>query len=264
MNVLFRCFLLSAVLLCGFFSVAYTAEQTPTARLLPSFFKNGERLDFLISWGIITAGFASIETRPNPQVEKTEIFVLAHNNGAFKAVYPVADTIYSRIRNKTFLPEVFKKINHEGSFHSSSVIRFDRVGKKGWLSDTVFVDKERTKRKRSADTVVTLKGDEFGILSAFFFVRQMELKEGKTEKFSAVSGKKKYELKVKVYGKEIIRTKAGTFPCIKIEPVLDGDGIFKAAGRLFLWLSDDERRLPVRMESAIALGSIRAELVKFR
>ncbi len=224
--------------------------------------QNGERLDYEISWGIITAGYASMEVRPKG--DKTEFYVLAHNNGAFKRIYPVADTVYSRIRNKTFLPEVFTKINHEGSFHSASIIRFDRAGHKGWLSDTVFTNLQRTKVKRSADTVVTLEGNEFGILSAFYFVRQMELKEGKTETFSAVSGKKRYDLKVIVYGKETIKTDAGTFECIKVEPVLDGDGIFKAAGRIFVWFSNDNRRLPVLMKSEIKLGSIRAELVKYR
>ena len=221
-----------------------------------------ERLEFEISWGFIKAGNATMEIRPIKE-NKTEFYVLAHNNGAFKSVYPVADTIYSRIRNKTFLPEVFKKINHEGSFHSASVIRFDRKGQKAWLSDTVFTNRKRTKIKRSADTVVSITGNEFGILSAFYYVRQMELSQGKVEKFSAVSGKKKYDLKVIVYGKECIKTKAGKFKCIKIEPVLDGDGIFKAAGRLFIWLSDDEKRLPVRMESEIAIGSIRADLMDF-
>lgn len=246
------------------FALLLLLLSTATLADLPTYIKKGERLDFVISWGIITAGYASMEVRPLPKENKTEFYVLAHNNGAFKTIYPVADTIYSRIRNQTFRPEVFRKINHEGSFHSSSIIRFDRAGSKGWLSDTVFTDKERKKRKRSADTVVTISGDEFGILSAFYYVRQMDLRPGKTEKFSAVSGKKKYELKVDVLGKEQVKTKAGKFDCIKVEPILDGDGIFKASGRLFIWISDDERRLPVLMKSEIKLGSIRAELTGFK
>jgi hypothetical protein len=241
--------------------VAFAFAENSGIEKFP-FFK-GERLDYVISWGIITAGNASLEIK-SLENDKTEFYVLAHNNGAFKSIYPVADTIYSRIRNKNFLPEVFKKINHEGKYHASSVIRFDRVGEKAWLSDSVFTDFERKQKKRSADTVITISGKELDIISAFYFVRQQaELKQGKTESFSAVSGKKKYELKVVVYGKEQVKTKAGTFECIKIEPILDGDGIFKAAGRLFIWLTDDNRRLPVLMKSKIALGSIKAELVRF-
>lgn len=260
--------LIFALLLGNALAADSSAVQKPQVKMpvlneKKAVWLKGERLDFEISWGIITAGYASLEVRPRKD-DKTEFYVLAHNNGAFKRIYPVADTIYSRIRNKTFLPEVFTKINHEGSFHSSSIIRFDRAGQKGWLSDTVFTNLQRTKVKRSADTVVTLEGNEFGILSAFYFVRQMELKEGKTETFSAVSGKKRYDLKVIVYGKETIESDAGTFNCIKVEPVLDGDGIFKAAGRIFIWLSDDDRRLPVLMKSEIKLGSIKAKLVKFQ
>ena len=46
--------------------------------------------------------------------------------------------------------------------------------------------------------------------------------------------------------------------------VLGDDGAFKAAGRLFIWLTDDERRLPVLMTVKIPIGSIRGELVQFR
>lgn len=245
------------ILLCLF---AFASAENDAGGKTP--FMKGERLEFEISWGFITAGTAFMEVRPLPE-NKTEFYVLAKNNGAFKRIYPVADTIYSRVRNKTFLPEVFRKINHEGTYHAASVIRFDRAGGKAWLSDSVFNDFERKSRKRSADTAVSISGKELDIISAFYYVRGLPLEPGKMERFSAVSGKKKYELRVQVYGRETIETKAGTFDCIKIEPILAGDGIFKAAGRLFIWLSNDERRLPVLMKSKIALGSIRAEMVNF-
>lgn len=248
------------LLFCFAFSSA--ADAAEDSNEVSSWLKNGERLEFEISWGFITAGTASMEVKPLAE-NKTEFYVLAKNNGAFKRVYPVADTIYSRIRTATFYPEVFQKINHEGNYHAASKIRFDRVGQKAWLSDSVFNDFERKKRKRSADTAVSIAGNELDIISAFYFVRQMALEPGKIEKFSAVSGKKKYELKVIVHGREKVETKLGTFDCLKIEPVLAGDGIFKAAGKLFIWFTEDSRRLPVLMKSKIALGSIRAELTSF-
>jgi hypothetical protein len=47
-----------------------------------------------------------------------------------------------------------------------------------------------------------------------------------------------------------------------VEPVLDGDGIFVSKGRIFIWLTDDDRRIPVLMECEIALGSIKAKLLE--
>jgi hypothetical protein len=93
----------------------------------------------------------------------------------------------------------------------------------------------------------------------------MPLTVGDTSRFSAVSGKKRYELKVLVHGKEEIKTSAlGKVNTIKVEPVLDGDGIFNSKGRIFIWLTDDDRRIPVLMQCEIALGSIKAKLTKVK
>ena len=90
----------------------------------------------------------------------------------------------------------------------------------------------------------------------------MPLTVGDTSHFSAVSGKKRYELKVLVHGKEKVESVLGKVQCIKVEPVLDGDGIFVSKGRIFIWLTDDDRRIPVLMECEIALGSIKAKLLE--
>jgi len=84
---------------------------------------------------------------------------------------------------------------------------------------------------------------------------------GDTSRFAAVSGKKRYELKVLVHGKEELETAIGKVKTIKVEPVLDGDGIFNSKGRIFIWLTDDDKRIPVLMQCEIALGSIKAKLV---
>jgi hypothetical protein len=160
------------------------------------------------------------------------------------------------------MPEVFRKRLHEGSYHNTSVIRFDRKGEKAWLSDTVFTDMKTRKVKRSADTAVAIQGMEHSIMSAFYLVRTLPLAVGDTSRFSAVSGKKRYELKVVVHGKELLKTDIGMFNTIKVEPMLDGDGIFNSKGRIFIWLTDDERRIPVLMQCEIALGSIKAKLQK--
>lgn len=223
----------------------------------------GERLDFNLSWGFITAGTATLEVKPTKD-GKTEFYTLAHDKGAFQELYPVADTIYTRVRNKGLMTEVFTKSLHEGKFHNKSVIRFDRKGEKAWLSDTVFVHKKPGRVKRSADTVVAIQGMEHSIMSAFYYVRTMSLAVGDTTKFSAVSGKKRYEMKVVVHGREKLKTVLGEVNTVKVEPVLDGDGIFVSKGRIFIWLTDDERRIPVLMECEIALGSIKAKLISVK
>lgn len=251
-----RCFLLA---LC-FVMFCFAGEPKDLPEVKAPWMK-GERLTFSLGWGIVTAGKAVLEVKPTKD-GKTEFYTLAHDEGSLKKIYPVSDTIYTRVRNRGLMTEVFRKTLNEGSYHNKSVIRFDRQGEKAWLSDTVFTDDKVRKVKRSADTVVAIQGMEHSVMSAFYLVRTLPLAVGDTSRFSAVSGKKRYELKVLVHGRETLKTKIGTVNTIKVEPVLDGDGIFVSKGRIFIWLTDDDRRIPVLMECEIALGSIKAKLLK--
>ena len=243
------------------FLVSFCLAGEPNLPEVKAPWMKGEKLTFSLGWGPITAGEATLEVKALPE-GKTEFLSFAHGNNAVSRIYPVFDTVYTRVRNKGLMTEVFRKNLHEGKFHNTSIIRFDRKGEKAWLSDTVFTDMKTRKVKRSADTAVAIQGAEHSIMSAFYFVRTMPLTVGDTTRFSAVSGKKRYELKVLVHGREQLKTSIGTVNTVKVEPVLDGDGIFVSKGRIFIWLTDDDRRIPVLMECEIALGSIKAKLIK--
>ena len=251
-----------AALVAVFVAISFAGE--PNLPEVKAPWMKGEKLTFSLGWGFITAGTATLEVKPIAD-GKTEFLTHATGNKTINRIYPVNDTVYTRVRNKGLMTEVFRKRLHEGSFHNTSVIRFDRKGEKAWLSDTVFTDMKTRKTKRSADTAVAIQGMEHSIMSAFYYVRTMPLTVGDTSRFSAVSGKKRYELKVLVHGKEEIKTSAlGKVKTVKVEPVLDGDGIFNSKGRIFIWLTDDDRRIPVLMQCEIALGSIKAKLTKVK
>ena len=251
-----------AALVAVFVAISFAGEPNNLPEVNAPWMK-GEKLTFSLGWGFITAGSATLEVKPIAG-GKTEFLTHATGNKTINRIYPVNDTVYTRVRNKGLMTEVFRKRLHEGTFHNTSVIRFDRKGEKAWLSDTVFTDMKARKVKRSADTAVAIQGMEHSIMSAFYYVRTMPLTVGDTSRFSAVSGKKRYELKVLVHGKEKVESVLGKVQCIKVEPVLDGDGIFVSKGRIFIWLTDDDRRIPVLMECEIALGSIKAKLLEVK
>ena len=56
---------------------------------------------------------------------------------------------------------------------------------------------------------------------------------------------------------------AGTFKTIVVEPLVKEGGLFKSEGRIVIWLSDDERKLPVRVNTKVLIGSIDVELREY-
>src|SRR5204862_4854371 len=101
-------------------------------------------------------------------------------------------------------------------------------------------------------------------LSAFYYARTQSLPLGGSIVFDYHASRKSLPLEVRVLGREKVDTPAGTFSCVAIEPILKAGGIFKKKGRLVIWLTDDDRRMPVRMKSKVTVGSISVVLQERR
>jgi len=228
----------------------------------PSWYQ-GERLKFRIGWGFVTAGSAYMEVFPKGH--DLLFRSVAKNNGAFQSIYPVKDTIRTWVSKEGLIPSRFSKILNEGSWHSRTLIDFDHNAGTARLADSVLAEKDGNWYvKRSSDTTVTIEPETHCIISAFYKIRTLDLKPGEEYYFNAVSGKKKYRMKVICHKYETIEVDAGKFNTVVVEPVLADDGIFKAKGKLTIWISRDEKKLPVLMKSKIAVGSIFAELESYK
>ncbi|MEO6095426.1 MAG: DUF3108 domain-containing protein [Fibrobacteria bacterium] len=209
-----------------------------------------EKLLFNVIWGgwsfrWVTAGQATLELLATPKPNEWKIQSLAWCNGFFQTFYPVKDTVVSIIDSRGVYPLRFDKHLHEGSYHAHISARYDQS------AHTLFTQ----------DTTLAIEPFTHDVLSAFYFIRTQEIKVGDTLDLAAVSGKKKYNLKVLCHGRETVEVPAGKYNTLVVEPVLKGDGLFQAKGKLTIWVTDDESHTPVKMQSKIPVGSIKAELV---
>jgi hypothetical protein len=73
--------------------------------------------------------------------------------------------------------------------------------------------------------------------------------------------KKVWDIEVQVLRKERVQVPAGQFQTIVIKPLMKSDGIFYRKGDIFIWLTDDEKRIPVMLKTKVKVGSITARLV---
>jgi hypothetical protein len=68
-----------------------------------------------------------------------------------------------------------------------------------------------------------------------------------------------FNLYIKYLGKEVIKTRYGTFNAIKFKPLLVKGTLFEGGEKMTVWVSDDANHIPLRVESPIVIGSIKAE-----
>ena len=71
-------------------------------------------------------------------------------------------------------------------------------------------------------------------------------------------------VEVNVLAKEKVSLSDGReVDTVKIRPVLKSDGIFQKKGDILIWLTDDTKRTPVRVETEVPVGKVVAELRDF-
>ncbi len=114
------------------------------------------------------------------------------------------------------------------------------------------------------EKLFNIKDSTYDPLSGFFILRQMEIKKNSKIFLRIFDSKKLYDARIKIIGKERIKTSAGTFDTIVVEPELKSEGIFLRKGKVIIYLTDDERHIPVLLKSKVLIGSVVAELTEIK
>ncbi len=101
-------------------------------------------------------------------------------------------------------------------------------------------------------------------LSGFYAITKLPIQIGKTEYIKIFDSKKIFDAEINVLKKENIRVPAGKFDTIVVNPILKTEGLFLRKGKMHIWLTDDDRKVPIMFKSKVKIGSFVAKLVKER
>jgi len=213
----------------------------------------GETLEFDISYGIIHAGTAKLLIPEYKTESNRKCFYIraeAYSAAAFAWFFKVEDRYETYIDVEGIFPWRFEQHIREGKFKADNIAKFDHYKNLAITKDSSYKIPDYT----------------HDILSAFYYVRTQNLsnvKAGHILKLENFYKNKVYPLDVKFLGRQTIKVGAGTFNCVIVEPLVQEGGLFKHKGRLLVWLSDDERKIPIKMTSEVIIGSISVELQKY-
>ncbi len=99
------------------------------------------------------------------------------------------------------------------------------------------------------------------IISCFYYFRLLPFEEGKTYEIPTQSSGQNYHLYVKVLGREKVTVPAGTFDCFRVKPLVKKDTVFRTKEAIDIWVTADDRHMPVRVQTGLVIGSISADLL---
>ncbi len=215
----------------------------------------GETVNFDVSYGFITAGTATMAVDPTLQfIQGHKCYHIRFDVASLKSfdwLYHVHDHYDSYVDVDGIFPVRFEQHIREGGYSRDFSADFDQVAHKVQTSDN------------QSFTVPDFVHD---ILSAYYYVRTLDLKSMHKDDLVHLQNFYKdntYDLDVRVLGRQDIETDAGKFRCVVIEPLVKEGGLFKSEGRIIIWLSDDDRKLPIKVSTKVVIGSIDAVLTSY-
>jgi hypothetical protein len=101
------------------------------------------------------------------------------------------------------------------------------------------------------------------LTSAFMWLRLQPLQPGERHEVPVLTGSRLFTLTAEVAGPEKVETPAGAFDAVKVRARVELTGTFSTRRDVLLWFSDDPRHVLVRVQADFAVGSVRAELVRY-
>jgi len=224
-----------------------------TLRKIPNkAFAAGEYLRFNVIYGPVTAGEAVMKISDTVLAGRKcyKVEFLLNSKPFFDFFYKVSDRYQTIIDAEGIFPWEFEQHIRESSFKRDFTARFDQVQHVAKTTDREY----------------KIPPYVHDIMSAFYFARTVDYSgfvKGQKIHLQNFYKDSTYELDVKFRGRQTIEVEAGTFNCIVVEPLAREGGLFKSDGRVHVWLTDDDRKLPVKVSSRIAIGSVDSELLEY-
>jgi hypothetical protein len=225
-------------------------------------FPQKQTLTFTVDWRVFTAGMAvfHLEQEPaqpnNSQGPTLKINATADTIGAVTMLFPVVDRFQAGLDTRTGCSTGFSKQLQEGRRKVSSELSFNYAqGKQTQVERNLVKNTEKT-LTASIPACVT------DSLSAIFYAASQPMAVGQEVRFPLADSMRTVTVAMKVEGKEEIKTPAGTFQTLKVEPTAD-EGIVKNRGHIWVWYTDDARHMPVQIQARLFWGTITFHLQSY-
>jgi Protein of unknown function (DUF3108) len=182
---------------------------------------------------------------------------------SYEWFFQVNDSYESWIDKNTLLPNYSERSVNEGGYHIYERIQFDQPGKK------MTVWRAPQKGKPETKTEHSVKSKVFDVLSTMYYLRTIPFVErgtGSTENFSIFMDQAEYPLKMRYKGATPSKKVhgMGRYKTLRFQPDVIAGNVFTEDTKMSVWVSDDQNRIPVLIESPVSVGSVKVVLKSYK
>jgi len=225
----------------------------------------GEQLEYRVHFGVFTVGKATtvVDTKLNNYNSRTCYKVDAYGETSdwISWVAKVNDNWGAFIDTTTLLSHMSWRNLREGKYRREEQTFFDHVKRKAEVRvknrDTGAIE------SKTYDVPANTKD----LVAGFLHLRIIDFKKvaiGDTLTISGFLEDASYNLKIIYAGKEVVETKVGKIPCLRLRPLMPKNSLFDGENSVLCWVSDDLNHIPVKLQAKMFIGNTGLELVRFR
>lgn len=215
-------------------------------------FQVGEVLKYKLKYGFITAAEGTLKVQESDLKfdgkPTFKLMVDGQTSGTFDVFYKIRDHYDSFIDKSNLKPYFYQENIREGSYRRHDKARF-------------YQDNKKVVATRG--TFTTPSTQTFDLVSAYYFARSLDISKMKIGDFVKLKyflGDEISQLEIQFVGREVVKTKLGKIKCLKFSPSIKPGRIFRKDSRLYLWVTDDGNRVPVKAQVEIIVGSVIMEI----
>lgn len=218
-------------------------------------FPEGLTFTYSVDWRLVTAGTATLHL-DNVNGEH-HVVVDADSTGAVALLYHVHDRLETFYNPQTNCALSLVKHTEEGFRRVETKVRYEYSRKKA------IVDEQNLRVKNQKHEENDIGNCATNTLAAVYYVSSQPLQSGAKFAFPSSDGGKTADIEVTVEARESVKTPAGSFNTIRVAgEALNGPQ--KGKGKIWMWYSDDDRRIPVQMRARAFWGTMTFRLTQMR
>ncbi len=243
-----RAFLLILALLLLAPSQSRPADAPPASA--------NETLHYNVEWRLVPAGTVRLERKYSGGEYQARLQV--QSAGLVSMLYRVDDLYLAQFKENLCVVSSFLTAR-EGTRQRETRVTYDSERRKA-----SYVERDVKRNANFATHEIDIPACTHEVLGGLYSLRAMRLAVGRSVEIPMSDGKKSVMARVEAQQQETVKTPAGRFRTIRYEAFLFDNVLYRRAGTLHIWLTDDERRLPVqiRVRLAFPIGAITLQLEK--
>jgi len=210
-------------------------------------YPEGQTFTYGVDWRLLSAGTTSVLF--DSVNGERHVVVTADSTGAVALLYHVHDRLETFFNPQSNCALQLIKHTEEGFRRVETSVRYDYSAKKAILDERNIRAKNQKHEENDIPSCVA------NTVSAALYVASQPLQSGSKFVFPSSDGGKAADIEVTVEAREKVKTPSGTYNAIRVSAeALSGPQ--KGKGKLWIWYSDDARRMPVQMRLKAFWGTI--------